>query len=328
MIKNLCVVILNWRYFECEGFEVDSGMGGVKIMFFRFCKSDKYYYFCTRNMKEFVMRKIIVFLGLLFFSLVSCNQGSIKKSDWEEMGLHGKVKSLKYRIYEDYVDDKTESRENEIKKLLENTGSTLFFDKKGYITEYVDHMGIKVPLIYDYKQRTVTMKYAEDTSFSITKINKYDLQGNKIEEAMGYRNTWTTEEHMLTYNDAKQVVERIIKNGMMVNSKKEEGYLSEKYNYKYDSKGRVVEETFSKYNSFSDKWYMCDVTHYEYNDRGDVSRREIRTFSKGDKLAKIYQFRLDYTYDSRGNFISLIEYLRTDEGEKKMLSLEREIEYY
>ena len=274
------------------------------------------------------MRKIIVFLGLLFFSLVSCNQGSIKKSDWEEMGLHGKVKSLKYRIYEDYVDDKTESRENEIKKLLENTGSTLFFDKKGYITEYVDHMGIKVPLIYDYKQRTVTMKYAEDTSFSITKISKYDLQGNKIEEAMGYRNTWTTEEYTLTYNDAKQVVERIIKNGMMVNSKKEEGYLSEKYNYKYDSKGRVVEETFSKYNSFSDKWYMSDVTHYEYNDRGDVSQREIRTFSKGDKLAKIYQFRLDYTYDSRGNFITLIEYLRTDEGEKKMLFLEREIEYY
>ena len=274
------------------------------------------------------MRKIIVFLGLLFFSLASCSQTPIKKSDWEEMGLRGKVKSLKYRIYKDYVDDKTESRENEIKKLLENTGSTLFFDKKGYITEYVDHMGIKVPLIYDYKQRTVTMKYAEDTSFSITKINKYDLQGNKIEEAMGYRNTWTTEEHMLTYNDAKQVVERIIKNGMMVNSKKEEGYLSEKYNYKYDSKGRVVEETFSKYNSFSDKWYMCDVTHYEYNDRGDVSQREIRTFSKGDKLDKIYQSRLDYTYDSRGNFITLIEYLHTDEGEKKRLFLEREIEYY
>ena len=116
------------------------------------------------------MRKIIVFLGLLFFSLASCSQTPIKKSDWEEMGLRGKVKSLKYRIYKDYVDDKTESRENEIKKLLENTGSTLFFDKKGYITEYVDHMGIKVPLIYDYKQRTVTMKYAEDTSFSIISI--------------------------------------------------------------------------------------------------------------------------------------------------------------
>ena len=45
------------------------------------------------------MRKIIVFLGLLFFSLASCSQTPIKKSDWEEMGLRGKVKSLKYRIY-------------------------------------------------------------------------------------------------------------------------------------------------------------------------------------------------------------------------------------
>lgn len=272
------------------------------------------------------MRKIIVFLGLLFFSLASCSQTPIKKSDWEEMGLRGKVKSLKYRIYKVYIDDKTVSRKNKIKKLLEDTGSTLFFDKKGYITEHIDDIGTKVPLIYDYKQRTITIRYPE--VLPITEINKYDLQGNKIEEAINYGKTWATEEYMLTYNDAKQVVERIIKNGMMVNSKKEEGYLSEKYNYKYDSKGRVVEETFSKYNSFSDKWYMCDVTHYEYNDRGDVSQREIRTFSKGDKLDKIYQSRLDYTYDSRGNFITLIEYLRTDEGEKKMLSLEREIEYY
>lgn len=274
-------------------------------------------------MKRFITHFFIITL----FTMVTYGQSGIKKPDWQEKNLVGKVKKLKEKMV--FFDDKKqyvafakgEGRTSDI----ENVSITYVFNQRGYIESFISENGDKVPIKYDYRNRTATQIYKKKPgSPAMEIICEFDPLKNMISQTLKMGEQTITEKYKLTYNDKWQVVEEM---RTYIMSEEENGYNPNSlYIYKYNKKGYVIEQIVKEPNSSGD-WELKSIINYQYNDRGNVSDKiELEIQTKNNRQEKKYHY--EYTYDTIGNYIKKVEYLISDSEEEVTYTEEREIEYY
>ena len=274
-------------------------------------------------MKRFITHFFIITL----FTMVTYGQSGIKKPDWQEKNLIGKVKKLKEKMV--FFDDKKqyvafakgEGRPSDI----ENVSITYVFNQRGYIESFISENGDKVPIKYDYRNRTATQIYKKKPgSPAMEIICEFDPLKNMISQTLKMGEQTITEKYKLTYNEKWQVVEE--KRTYIMSDKESENSPNSLYIYKYNEKGYVIEQIVKEPNSSGD-WELKSIINYQYNDRGDVSDKiELEIQTENNRQEKKYHY--EYTYDTIGNYIKKVEYLISDSEEEVTYTEEREIKYY
>ena len=274
-------------------------------------------------MKRFITHFFIITL----FTMVTYGQSGIKKPDWQEKNLIGKVKKLKEKMV--FFDDKKqyvafakgEGRPSDI----ENVSITYVFNQRGYIESFISENGDKVPIKYDYRNRTATQIYKKKPgSPAMEIICEFDPLKNMISQTLKMGEQTITEKYKLTYNEKWQVVEE--KRTYIMSDKESENSPNSLYIYKYNEKGYVIEQIVKEPNSSGD-WEIKSIINYQYNDRGDVSDKiELEIQTENNRQEKKYRY--EYTYDTIGNYIKKVEYLISDSEEEVTYTEEREIKYY
>lgn len=274
-------------------------------------------------MKRFITHFFIITL----FTMVTYGQSGIKKPDWQEKNLIGKVKKLKEKMV--FFDDKKqyvafakgEGRPSDI----ENVSITYVFNQRGYIESFISENGDKVPIKYDYRNRTATQIYKKKPgSPAMEIICEFDPLKNMISQTLKMGEQTITEKYKLTYNEKWQVVEE--NRTYIMSDKESENSPNSLYIYKYNEKGYVIEQIVKEPNSLGD-WELKSIINYQYNDRGNVSDKiELEIQTENNRQEKKYRY--EYTYDTIGNYIKKVEYLISDSEEEVTYTEEREIKYY
>lgn len=274
-------------------------------------------------MKRFITHFFIITL----FTMVTYGQSGIKKPDWQEKNLVGKVKKLKEKMV--FFDDKKQyvafAKGEGSPSDIENVSITYVFNQRGYIESFISENGDKVPIKYDYRNRTATQIYKKKPgSPAMEIICEFDPLKNMISQTLKMGEQTITEKYKLTYNEKWQVVEE---NRTYIMSEDEsENSPNSLYIYKYNKKGYVIEQIVKEPNSSGD-WELKSIINYQYNDRGNVSDKiELEIQTENNRQEKKYHY--EYTYDNIGNYIKKVEYLIYDSGEEVTYTEEREIEYY
>lgn len=274
-------------------------------------------------MKRFITHFFIITL----FTMVTYGQSGIKKPDWKEKNLVGKVKKLKEKMV--FFDDKKQyvafAKGEGSPSDIENVSITYVFNQRGYIESFISENGDKVPIKYDYRNRTATQIYKKKPgSPAMEIICEFDPLKNMISQILKMGEQTITEKYKLTYNDKWQVVEEM---RTYIMSEEENGYNPNSlYIYKYNKKGYVIEQIVKEPNSSGD-WELKSIINYQYNDRGNVSDKiELEIQTENNRQEKKYHY--EYTYDNIGNYIKKVEYLIYDSGEEVTYTEEREIKYY
>ena len=274
-------------------------------------------------MKRFITHFFIITL----FTMVTYGQSGIKKPDWQEKNLVGKVKKLKEKMV--FFDDKKQyvafAKGEGSPSDIENVSITYVFNQRGYIESFISENGDKVPIKYDYRNRTATQIYKKKPgSPAMEIICEFDPLKNMISQTLKMGEQTITEKYKLTYNEKWQVVEE---NRTYIMSEDEsENSPNSLYIYKYNKKGYVIEQIVKEPNSSGD-WELKIIINYQYNDRGNVSDKiELEIQTENNRQEKKYHY--EYTYDNIGNYIKKVEYLIYDSGEEVTYTEEREIEYY
>ena len=274
-------------------------------------------------MKRFITHFFIITL----FTMVTYGQSGIKKPDWQEKNLVGKVKKLKEKMV--FFDDKKQyvafAKGEGSPSDIENVSITYVFNQRGYIESFISENGDKVPIKYDYRNRTATQIYKKKPgSPAMEIICEFDPLKNMISQTLKMGEQTITEKYKLTYNEKWQVVEEM---RTYIMSEEENGYNPNSlYIYKYNKKGYVIEQIVKEPNSSGD-WELKSIINYQYNDRGNVSDKiELEIQTENNRQEKKYHY--EYTYDTIGNYIKKVEYLIYDSGEEVTYTEEREIKYY
>ena len=274
-------------------------------------------------MKRFITHFFII----TFFTMVTYGQSGIKKPDWQEKNLVGKVKKLKEKMV--FFDDKKQyvafAKGEGSPSDIENVSITYVFNQRGYIESFISENGDKVPIKYDYRNRTATQIYKKKPgSPAMEIICEFDPLKNMISQTLKMGEQTITEKYKLTYNDKWQVVEEM---RTYIMSEEENGYNPNSlYIYKYNKKGYVIEQIVKEPNSSGD-WELKSIINYQYNNRGNVSDKiELEIQTENNRQEKKYHY--EYTYDNIGNYIKKVEYLIYDSGEEVTYTEEREIKYY
>ena len=274
-------------------------------------------------MKRFITHFFIITL----FTMVTYGQSGIKKPDWQEKNLVGKVKKLKEKMV--FFDDKKQyvafAKGEGSPSDIENVSITYVFNQRGYIESFISENGDKVPIKYDYRNRTATQIYKKKPgSPAMEIICEFDPLKNMISQTLKMGEQTITEKYKLTYNEKWQVVEE--KRTYIMSEEESENSPNSLYIYKYNKKGYVIEQIVKEPNSSGD-WELKSIINYQYNDRGDVSDKiELEIQTENNRQEKKYHY--EYTYDTIGNYIKKVEYLIYDSGEEVTYTEEREIEYY
>ena len=274
-------------------------------------------------MKRFITHFFIITL----FTMVTYGQSGIKKPDWKEKNLVGKVKKLKEKMV--FFDDKKQyvafAKGEGSPSDIENVSITYVFNQRGYIESFISENGDKVPIKYDYRNRTATQIYRKKPgSPAMEIICEFDPLKNMISQTLKMGEQTITEKYKPTYNEKRQVVEE---KRTYIMSEEENGYNPNSlYIYKYNKKGYVIEQIVKEPNSSGD-WELKSIINYQYNDRGNVSDKiELEIQTENNRQEKKYHY--EYTYDTIGNYIKKVEYLIYDSGEEVTYTEEREIKYY
>ena len=274
-------------------------------------------------MKRFITHFFIITL----FTMVTYGQSGIKKPDWKEKNLVGKVKKLKEKMV--FFDDKKQyvafAKGEGSPSDIENVSITYVFNQRGYIESFISENGDKVPIKYDYRNRTATQIYKKKPgSPAMEIICEFDPLKNMISQTLKMGEQTITEKYKPTYNEKRQVVEE---KRTYIMSEEENGYNPNSlYIYKYNKKGYVIEQIVKEPNSSGD-WELKSIINYQYNDRGNVSDKiELEIQTENNRQEKKYHY--EYTYDTIGNYIKKVEYLIYDSGEEVTYTEEREIKYY
>ena len=274
-------------------------------------------------MKRFITHFFIITL----FTIVTYGQSGIKNPDWQEKNLVGKVKKLKEKMV--FFDDKKQyvafAKGEGSPSDIENVSITYVFNQRGYIESFISENGDKVPIKYDYRNRTATQIYKKKPgSPAMEIICEFDPLKNMISQTLKMGEQTITEKYKLTYNEKWQVVEEM---RIYIMSDEENGYNPNSlYIYKYNKKGYVIEQIVKEPNSSGD-WELKSIINYQYNDRGNVSDKiELEIQTENNRQEKKYHY--EYTYDNIGNYIKKVEYLIYDSGEEVTYTEEREIKYY
>ena len=274
-------------------------------------------------MKRFITHFFIITL----FTMVTYGQSGIKKPDWQEKNLVGKVKKLKEKMV--FFDDKKQyvafAKGEGSPSDIENVSITYVFNQRGYIESFISENGDKVPIKYDYRNRTATQIYKKKPgSPAMEIICEFDPLKNMISQTLKMGEQTITEKYKLTYNEKWQVVEE--KRTYIMSEEESENFPNSLYIYKYNKKGYVIEQIVKEPNSSGD-WELKSIINYQYNDRGNVSDKiELEIQTENNRQEKKYHY--EYTYDTIGNYIKKVEYLIYDSGEEVTYTEEREIEYY
>ncbi len=272
-------------------------------------------------------RFIIHFFIITLFTMVTYGQSGIKKPDWQEKNLVGKVKKLKEKMV--FFDDKKQyvafAKGEGSPSDIENVSITYVFNQRGYIESFISENGDKVPIKYDYRNRTATQIYKKKPgSPAMEIICEFDPLKNMISQTLKMGEQTITEKYKLTYNDKWQVVEE--KRTYIMSEEESENSPNSLYIYKYNKKGYVIEQIVKEPNSSGD-WELKSIINYQYNDRGNVSDKiELEIQTENNRQEKKYHY--EYTYDNIGNYIKKVEYLISDSEEEVTYTEEREIEYY
>lgn len=274
-------------------------------------------------MKRFITHFFIITL----FTMVTYGQSGIKKPDWQEKNLVGKVKKLKEKMV--FFDDKKQyvafAKGEGSPSDIENVSITYVFNQRGYIESFISENGDKVPIKYDYRNRTATQIYKKKPgSPAMEIICEFDPLKNMISQTLKMGEQTITEKYKLTYNEKWQVVEE--KRTYIMSEKESENSPNSLYIYKYNEKGYVIEQIVKEPNSSGD-WELKSIINYQYNNRGNVSDKiELEIQTENNRQEKKYRY--EYTYDTIGNYIKKVEYLISDREEEVTYTEEREIEYY
>lgn len=274
-------------------------------------------------MKRFITHFFIITL----FTMVTYGQSGIKNPDWQEKNLVGKVKKLKEKMV--FFDDKKQyvafAKGEGSPSDIENVSITYVFNQRGYIESFISENGDKVPIKYDYRNRTATQIYKKKPgSPAMEIICEFDPLKNMISQTLKMGEQTITEKYKLTYNEKWQVVEE--KRTYIMSEEESENSPNSLYIYKYNKKGYVIEQIVKEPNSSGD-WELKSIINYQYNDRGNVSDKiELEIQTENNRQEKKYHY--EYTYDTIGNYIKKVEYLIYDSGEEVTYTEEREIEYY
>ena len=274
-------------------------------------------------MKRFITHFFIITL----FTMVTYGQSGIKKPDWQEKNLVGKVKKLKEKMV--FFDDKKQyvafAKGEGSPSDIENVSITYVFNQRGYIESFISENGDKVPIKYDYRNRTATQIYKKKPgSPAMEIICEFDPLKNMISQTLKMGEQTITEKYKFTYNEKWQVVEE--KRTYIMSEEESENSPNSLYIYKYNKKGYVIEQIVKEPNSLGD-WELKSIINYQYNNRGNVSDKiELEIQTENNRQEKKYHYK--YTYDTIGNYIKKVEYLIYDSGEEVTYTEEREIEYY
>ena len=274
-------------------------------------------------MKRFITHFFIITL----FTMVTYGQSGIKKPDWQEKNLVGKVKKLKEKMV--FFDDKKQyvafAKGEGSPSDIENVSITYVFNQRGYIESFISENGDKVPIKYDYRNRTATQIYKKKPgSPAMEIICEFDPLKNMISQTLKMGEQTITEKYKLTYNEKWQVVEEM--RTYIMSEEESENSPNSLYIYKYNKKGYVIEQIVKEPNSSGD-WELKSIINYQYNDRGNVSDKiELEIQTENNRQEKKYHY--EYTYDTIGNYIKKVEYLIYDSGEEVTYTEEREIKYY
>ena len=274
-------------------------------------------------MKRFITHFFII----TFFTMVTYGQSGIKKPDWQEKNLVGKVKKLKEKMV--FFDDKKQyvafAKGEGSPSDIANVSITYVFNQRGYIESFISENGDKVPIKYDYRNRTATQIYKKKPgSPAMEIICEFDPLKNMISQTLKMGEQTITEKYKLTYNEKWQVVEE--KRTYIMSEEESENSPNSLYIYKYNEKGYVIEQIVKEPNSLGD-WELKSIINYQYNDRGNVSDKiELEIQTENNRQEKKYHY--EYTYDNIGNYIKKVEYLIYDSEEEVTYTEEREIEYY
>ena len=272
-------------------------------------------------------RFITYFFIITLFTMVTYGQSGIKKSDWQEKNLVGKVKKLKEKMV--FFDDKKQyvafAKGEGSPSDIENVSITYVFNQRGYIESFISENGDKVPIKYDYRNRTATQIYKKKPgSPAMEIICEFDPLKNMISQTLKMGEQTITEKYKLTYNEKWQVVEE--KRTYIMSEEESENSPNSLYIYKYNEKGYVIEQIVKEPNSSGD-WELKSIINYQYNDRGNVSDKiELEIQTENNRQEKKYHY--EYTYDTIGNYKKKVEYLISDSEEEITYTEEREIEYY
>ena len=274
-------------------------------------------------MKRFITHFFIITL----FTMVTYRQSGIKKPDWQEKNLVGKVKKLKEKMV--FFDDKKQyvafAKGEGSPSDIENVSITYVFNQRGYIESFISENGDKVPIKYDYRNRTATQIYKKKPgSPAMEIICEFDPLKNMISQTLKMGEQTITEKYKLTYNEKWQVVEE--KRTYIMSEEESENSPNSLYIYKHNKKGYVIEQIVKEPNSSGD-WELKSIINYQYNDRGNVSDKiELEIQTENNRQEKKYRY--EYTYDTIGNYIKKVEYLISDSEEEVTYTEEREIKYY
>lgn len=267
------------------------------------------------------------FFIITLFTMGTYGQSGIKKPDWQEKNLVGKVKKLKEKMV--FFDDKKQyvafAKGEGSPSDIENVSITYVFNQRGYIESFISENGDKVPIKYDYRNRTATQIYKKKPgSPAMEIICEFDPLKNMISQTLKMGEQTITEKYKLTYNEKWQVVEE--KRTYIMSEEESKNSPNSLYIYKYNEKGYVIEQIVKEPNSSGD-WELKSIINYQYNDRGNVSDKiELEIQTENNRQEKKYHY--EYTYDTIGNYIKKVEYLIYDSGEEVTYTEEREIKYY
>lgn len=255
-----------------------------------------------------------------------------KNNDLDEYNLSGKVKSVisfTYSPEEHYGNIEI----GEIKRRYNYEEVT--FNRNGNKIEEKPHHKNNKPTEKELHKHTG--KRSEKTSTSKTKLthkyeNKYDDNGNVIEEIIYNTDGNLIAKGLLKYNYRQDVIEAVKYDSGGKPQKKlqfkydNDGNLIEgieydpygkcimKLRFKYDENGKII--NFSQYDSFE---ILSFKNIFKYDKKGNLFELKSDLYGEGKINSKI-----QYKYDNEGNWIKLIKF---DQGEIINIK-ERKIEYF
>lgn len=267
--------------------------------------------------------------AILVLNNSNCNK---KNNDLDEYNLSGKVKSVISFIYspeEHYGNIEI----GEIKRRYDYEEIT--FNRNGYKIDEKPHHQSNMTTEKELQnhagkrnEKTINFKAKLTHKYD----NKYDENGNVIEEIIYNTDGNLIAKGLLNYNEKQDVIEAVEYDS--------DEKLQRKLKFKYDNDGNLIEGI--EYDSYGDcnrkLRFKYDqnrriLNFREYDSYGLLSNKEIYRYDEKGKLVELksdwygegrINSKLQYKYDDEGNWIKLISF---DEGEIINIK-ERRIEYF
>lgn len=225
---------------------------------------------------------------------------SAPEMDYRLDGNYYSYKSLidtKYRNYYLSEADSSDLQQFRSRKPELHTYYRLFNDKNELIQEkYLVTTATGLPHQYDSTFYTITYLYNTDDQ-----ISKISTERRYV-TTIGSNQTTSWQNHIYSDHGLIHEINYFDGNGL---------YRTE----------RIIKNSSEVIKERTDHWFSPDrLTSYSYNDYGD-----LKTYKHASKRKVLRDITIEYTYNSREDWISCIHYDR--KGKPKYL-IERIIEYY